>query len=542
MTTTTKRPVSRKVTPAAKPIDEIKPVAPVVEKKEVRETAEEKKARLEADKAELGITGAFQDAYPHATRKAIVESIREQIASAPIVNGKQAGCCQWTVSLALGLLRLMRGKGVQRPTFSWSQIADLASAMRAAVLGDDHETKWYDGTNVAVVSIDDYGIDSRHRNMAFIVAFGTPLEIDEMLRIVRNHDEQPLDDEGNVNIDPASLLTVPITGWKMNGTDDLKIDTPTWAFIVSLNVAREAFSVIDTAQRERTGADMLATYPESSRVLAESGIDAKTMETALGEVYMRSNFTYLTVTGGPNKGQTITKPGSLKTGGKKGPNRYPVYSRLFGGTLEKDVYTPGLIAQAQAKIDEVCKRRLKECSVTTGVHFDKTPLQKLGYYHVLAVSALAIDAWDVQDGGAAIEQFVRALCETHATADGKKMPPAKKGTPALLLRKYLEGGSYNSKDVTKCFIMADGSKRPLKTAELFTAIVLAFTHASDEFALPEFLQACDKEYEYRIVGSTEDGQPYGIDCIGLDKDLVTAAEKAIYGKATQVRANKKAKK
>lgn len=144
--------------------------------------------------------------------------------------------------------------------------------------------------------------------------------------------------------------------------------------------------------------------------------------------------------------------------------------------------------------------------------------------------------------GAAIEQFVCALCETHATADGKKMPPAKKGTPALLLRKYLEGGSYNGKDVTKCFIMADGSKRPLKTAELFTGIVLAFTHEANEFTLPEFLQACDKEYGYRIVGSTEDGAPYGIDCIGLDKDLVTAAEKAIYGKATQVRANKKANK
>jgi hypothetical protein len=562
-----KRTVSRKATPAtAKPAEakivahkplpadatpeQVAGLPAKAEKvKEVRETPEEKEARLKADAAALGLTGQFQDAYAPAQRKAIVEAIREQIATAPVVNGIQAGPVAWTVALALSLLRLMRGKGVQRPNFSWSQINDLALAMRAAVNGESHETQWYDGTNVAVISLDHFGIDSRHRNMAFVVAFGTPLEIDEMLRIVMNHDEQPVDDQGIPNVDPAKLLTVPITGWKPNDGTELKIEPPTWAFIVSIGCKREAFSVIDTQQRERTGADMLATYPESSRVLAETGIDAKTMETALGETYMRTNFTFETAKDGPTKGQTTIKPGSLKTGGKKGPNRYPVYSRLFGGKVEKDVYTPGLIAQAHSVIESTCKTRAQEVTTLQGVSFHKSRLQAIGYYHVLSVAALTIDAWsDAED---AIAQFVLGLCEDNPTKlvdeNGKKLPVPKTATPYTLLKKYLEPKEYMGKNVTKCFVTSDGSKVVLKTAELYTAIVLAFTMTQDEngdpilFSQADFIKACSREYDYRIAGADENDSTTGIDAIGLDKALVTDAEKAIYGKATQVRANKKAK-
>jgi hypothetical protein len=540
------------VAPKQEPLAE--PVTPA-KVKEVRETPEEKEARLKADVAALGLTGEFKDAYSPAVRKAIVENIREQIADAPVVNGIQAGAVTWTKGLAMSLLRLMRGKGVQRPNFSWSQINDLALAMRTAINGESHETQWYDGTNLAVIAIDkdpeksNFGIDSRHRNIARICATGTPLEIDEMLRIVMNHDEQPVDDQGIPNIDPVKLLTVPITGWIANDGVELKIEEPNWAFIVSIGCKREAFSVIDTAQRERTGADMLATYPESSRVLAETGIDAKTMETALGETYMRTNFTFETEDDGPTKGQTIIKPGSLKTGGKKGPNRYPVYSRLFGGVVDKDVYTPGLIAQAHGIIEATCKTRAQEVAVLPGVSFHKSRLQSIGYYHVLSVAALVVDAWS--DADVAIADFVLGLCEDNPTAlvdaNGKKLPTPKTATPYVLLKKYLEPKEYMGKNVSKCFITTDGSKVVLKTAELYTAIVLAFTMTVDEnddpilFSQADFIKACSREYDYRIAGADENDATTGIDAIGLDKALVTDAEKAIYGKATQVRANKKAK-
>jgi hypothetical protein len=503
--------------------------AELLEQKRLEAVA--KKAEIDAiavkKKTDLGLTGQFKAAYPEVVRKQIVESILESIGNPQRVNGIAVGATAWTVELALSMLRLMRGEGVQRD-ISWEQVRVLASCMRSALDDEDHGVKWYDGTNIAVIADDNFGIDSRHRNIAFICCFGTALEIDEMLRIIYNHGEQPVDKEGNSTLDPADYFKLPILAWEVNAVDGigLKYTCPTWAIAFSIGCKRGAFSVIDGYQKERTAADALCTYPESAHVLAQSGIPAKTMATAIGEVFLRANKAEFKDTDptSTTHGQTVCRYGSLKVSNpERHPSRAPLYSHLFAGTVLENKYTPGLIANAHALIEKEKTAGCAKRTTTTGYMFDETRLQSLGYYHILAVSALTLDAYE--DGAEYVAQLVHDICEAPKVNEaGEDLRPAGH------LQRYLSEKTYLKKKVSKCFLVGigkDTTKHQLRSFELFTAIVLCVTQPDAEFTQSEFIQACQDEQTHRLEG--------GMDSEGLDREAVANAERLIYGKKTQVR-------
>lgn len=547
---TTKTPVARKATPKAKtPV--AAPVAPVETREESaatlavaeatppKKTPEEKAAEKEAKKAELaalleskkqttGLTGDQKEAYPPAVRKSIVDGILELIGNPDRLNGIAIGGTTWTVKLAIDILRLMRGEGVQRD-ISWEQVRILASCMRSALDDTDHGVKWYPATNIVVISDDNHGIDGRHRDIAFVCCFGTDLEIDEMLRVIHNHTEQPVDKEGNCILDPADLLKLPILGWETNkvGTPD-ELKNPNWPLAFSIGVDRGSFSVIDGYQKERTAADALCTYPESAHVLSMSGIPAKTMATAIGETFLRANLSYTK----DDQGKEVKKYGSLKVSNpERHPSRAPLYSHLFAGKVVNGDYQPGLIANAHKIVSDTTSEGMESRTRKTGYTFDETRLQAIGYYHVLSVSALVMDAYD--NGDEIVAQLVRDLCEAPQ--------PNEKGEdlrPCAHLQRYLQSKSYLGRDISKCFLVpgktkADITKRVLRSSELYTGLVLCVTMPEAELTQSEFIQACDQEQLHRIEG--------GIDDNGIDHEAVAVAEKLIYGKKSQVRSNKKRK-
>lgn len=542
MTMTTQ--VARKATPKAKTPsapaetreESAKKVAAVEakpQKTEAEKAAEKeaKKAELEAvlrnKKKELGLTGDQKSMYPESVRKSMVDAILDEIGNPERINGIAVGALVWTVEHSLRMLRLMRGEGVQRD-ISWEQVRVLASCMRSALDDEDHGVKWYDGTNIAVIADDNTAIDSRHRMIANVCSFGTSQQIDEMLRIVYNHGEQPTDAEGNCTLDPADYLTLPILGWEVNAVEgnSLKYTNPGWCIPISVGCKRAAFSVIDGYQKERTAADALCTYPESAHVLAQSGIPAKTMATAIGEVFLRANLSEVEDKDETSEtfGQTITKYGSLKVSNpERHPSRAPLYSHLFAGTVLDGVYQPGLIANAHAVIEKTKDACSKKRTTTTGYAWDDNRLNALGYYHILAVSALTLDAYD--EGAEYVAQLVRDICEAP-----KNNESGEDLRPAGHLQRYLSEKTYLKKKGTKFFLVGSGkdtTKIQLRSFELFTAIVLCVTTPDTEYTQSEFIQACQDEQTHRLFD--------GIDSEGLDREAVATAEKLIYGKKTQVR-------
>lgn len=559
-----KKPSSKKVAPT--PQTEIEEVTPMTEqtteivatkepkkKKETEErlNAEEIAARKKQHELKIGLTG--NKIYSKSELAESTKFLDNQLL--PEFGGIRCGMLPWTVENCLEFLKLTANPDVQRD-IDWGHVwFDLTIPIRSALNTQNDEVLiWEQGTNTIVISKSDIGIDGRHRMLAFVLAVGTPEQVDELLRIVNRHELQGYDDDGVYSVAPDDLLKPNIPGFTY--ADPNSITAPdNWGMCVQIGANDAAFMVLDGAIKKRTPADALKYEVVSRRWLAETGTRhiADDVCTALRYIYLRSNWNFVK----DKDGKDIKKLGSLRAPGKTEAVRYPVYSRIFFGTDSHELY----LAKAIRLLDSALAKG-KKWGEKYSVTYDESNIDVLKKYNVWTVLVLALQAGYNEE---TLKLWINSLCMKPTALDENgaividneqravlQSDDEQLKNPAYWLRKYCSE-STNSRGIPKrgAFLVGgvgNSYHQPLAGYALLTGLISSLVEAeeneyslmgetdkSGKLIIEGFLAHCQHdEQTVRIESGNPDSPAW--DEGGFSKSLVQEAEKAVLGKASQGRA------
>jgi len=564
-TTTAMRSKPASAAPAAAVVAETVAETPTKEPAKPKETQDERNARL-------GLSGDFDNS---AAKANIANDLASQLV--PEINGKLVGALPWTVENAIAMLSLMTGKGVQRKpkiahAYRMSCKMRKARQIELGIEPSDHDNlPWYDGVNMGVIADSNNGIDSRNRNIAFIMAFGDKWQNDDAVRVVYGHAPRP---DG---VDESELMTFGVKEWEANpeAGQEGHVEPPTWCFPLSIGAPQSAFAALDSENVERSGGDMLVTDEVGSDFLAANKIDEDLVQAILRAMRLRTNHR----TGTNEDGSTYRIYSSIKSGGNIQANRYPVFQRIYGEHLqlalnlieaEKERMTAANneVATANAEAKANNPKAPQE-----DMPYDITRLSAFGAY-IPAVVALCLQSGKVlyasdEQGNyhyATADDFdneVELAEFTITDEDGTvfNYEPAdlartfienlcngpENATAAAWLIDYLESKECGvnqkgePKYVSKCFVSGVGDsarKIVLNGKDICTALVLSMIEPDYVFqpkrekdgsttsARDAFLAEIQKESAYRLQGWDMDGVPF---------EIVGEAEKDVFGQHHRVK-------
>ena len=278
---------------------------------------------------------------------------------------------------------------------NWGHLATLMHAWK---------TDWVDEANVYIMDFNEVVADGQHRPIAFILAFGSRQQVEDLLKLISTWPKADWKLSGE--IDPAQPMGkyVPINGYALS---NVGIESGRYIAVLygaSPRVADKA----DTDQRKRTGADQLARHSESSNMLAKWGLNPAEMQTMLRYMYLR-------VLPATEQAKAKVPPdnyGSLRKGGNVHPDRYPILAINFQQYIEAAMeIVHGSYGYTQSRNGEV------NTTCSTWV-FDHTQL--------IGTIALAIQ------GNVSVDK-IRAFLNAYEIREGTE--PAENTANGILYRR-----------------------------------------------------------------------------------------------------------